>query len=116
MHLYFFQLSIYLSPCHKPLLKLFSTHICQEKANIFILLFLNRFSVCRLSPLPSTCLPLVIKKLPASSSRLYTCIVYTAHTGCSLNIVFFFEDFEIYSGLWPLSVCAGIMLGLINGR
>ena len=24
-------------------------------------------------------------------------------TGCSLNIVFF-EDYEIYSGLWPLSV------------
>ena len=24
-------------------------------------------------------------------------------TGCSLNIVFF-EDFKIYSGLWPLSV------------
>ena len=25
-------------------------------------------------------------------------------TGCSLNIVFFFEDFKIYSGLLPLSV------------
>ena len=25
------------------------------------------------------------------------------HTGCSLNIVFFFEDFKIYSGLWCLS-------------
>ena len=25
------------------------------------------------------------------------------YTGCSLNIVFF-EDFKIYSGLWPLSV------------
>ena len=25
-------------------------------------------------------------------------------TGCSLNIVFFSEDFMIYPGLWPLSV------------
>ena len=23
------------------------------------------------------------------------------YTGCSLNIVFFFENFKIYSGLWP---------------
>ena len=30
-----------------------------------------------------------------------------SHAGCSFNIVFF-EDFKIYSGLWPLSVPLGV--------
>ena len=39
------------------------------------------------------------------------------YTGCSLNIVFFFEHFKIYSGLWSLSVCTlDFMLGPLNSR
>ena len=44
------------------------------------------------------------------------------YIGCSLNIVIFFENLKIYSGLWPLSVfprCVhrtSFMLGPLNGR
>ena len=36
-------------------------------------------------------------------------------TGCSLNIVFFFQDCQIYSGLWPLSVSHSLSVCVHNG-
>ena len=47
------------------------------------------------------------------SSGLLNMLNGKRHTGCSLDIMFF-EDFKLYSGLWPLSVSVCVHYGRSN--